>query len=109
MAVVAVFAGEAAAITGNEYRALPEFNRATYVEGVIDGWEAVGVYATVQNQPQPPFVTRHTELARCAIDRQMTKGQTRAIVDKYVESRPADWHYRAAQFVFLAMSEACKP
>jgi len=57
----------------------------------------------------PRGVLSHTELYRCAIDRQMTKGQVRAIVDKYVENHPGDLSYCAAQLVFLAMNEVCAP
>jgi hypothetical protein len=109
IAVVSVFAGEAAGITGNEYRALSPLARLSYVVGVVDGWETVGILGAIQNEPQPSFVTKHTDLARCPIDRQMTRGQTQAIVDKYIADHPADWNYRAAQLVFLAMYEACKP
>jgi hypothetical protein len=73
----------------NEYRALQDFHRTIYVVGVMDGWDAVGVFGTLAKEQQPPFVTSHTELYRCAIDRQMTKGQVRRLSISTLRTIPA--------------------
>jgi hypothetical protein len=39
----------------------------------------------------------------------MAYEQTVAIIDKYMQNNPAEWHQSMASLVWVAMNEACTP
>jgi len=95
--LIGLLTTEGNAITGNDYRVLPDHPRMMYVVGVVDGWQTVsdpGVRAAVP---------------RCAANRKMSHGQLVAIVDKYLEANPAKWDGTAPDLIFVAIDRGvCK-
>jgi Rap1a immunity proteins len=107
LTVCLLFAVEASAITsGNEWKQFPLEARQGYILGVVDTWAYFGEAASLAGQ-QPPVVIIFTELVKCAGG--MTYGQINAIVQKYMENNPAEWHFSMASLVWSALHEVCKP
>ena len=107
--LLALFAGEAAAFTGNEYRALTPLARLAYVVGVVDGWDMVSATSRTIEGSMPGWFGVYTDVLECMRSKGMSNGQVHAIVEKYVRENPANWHARGSELVALAMHEACKP
>jgi len=93
------------ATSGNEWRGLSDFNRALYVAGVLDGWQAVRVTL-------PPGAERYQfdqfgKLPSCAVGNGMTTGQTSAIVERYMKDHPDEWHLAMPFLIVKAVNSAC--
>ena len=103
-------AEEVAALSGTEYRRLQETLKVVYVRGILDGWfqlEVIRMSAKVESRFEDDVL--YGSIVRCMAGRMMTGEQTKAIVDKYVNEHPAQWHEEMAFLVWMAMNEACKP
>jgi len=102
-----LFAAEATAISGNEWKQLSQTARVYYVMGVLDGWDNLGnlISRTNPNQ-QLSVVTNHAKLVNCVAG--MTHSQIAAIVQKYMENNPARWHSAMTLLVWLALYEVCE-
>jgi hypothetical protein len=98
----------AAAMTGNDWRALPISARTSYVTGVVDNFTDVAtaiktlVPAEKRTASEKMLVAFQDCMARTARPpRQLT-----AVVDKYLRDNPARRHTRMSGLVFEALS--CK-
>jgi len=94
-----------AQMTTLEYRALPEGERTQYVVGVFDGWLHAWDLMIRAGQGTLADET-FGKLIECA--RPMSRGQVRAIMDKYIQSVPTDLAKGARFDFYAAMSRACR-
>jgi hypothetical protein len=102
-----LWAVEAGAISGNEWRGLPKLAQASYVAGVFDTWKSL-VQASFDAQQQSPVITVLTKVTTCVTG--MDYDQIAAIVRKYIENNPAEWHQNMAELVWSAFfNEVCAP
>src|SRR4029453_17694131 len=106
IAVWLLFAVEANAITGNDWRRLPLAAQHYYIIGVLDGWDNLGTIALLAKQPLS-VVTRLAEHIKCTAE--MPYEQIVAIVQKYMDNNPSQWHYDMASLTWNAVNEACAP
>jgi hypothetical protein len=88
-----LFAVEARAISGNEWRQLSQTAQVYYVIGVFDG-SSEFKDTILQTQEQTPVITGFEKVANCAAGMQV--GQVLAIIQRYVETNPAEWHRRVS-------------
>ena len=97
------------AMTGNEWRGWPETGRLGYVWGVVDTWSVLQKLEARQQleerSEQSSIVAMHTDLALCI--QKMSYVQMSAIVEKYMQNNPAEWHYLMASLVWSAIHETC--
>jgi hypothetical protein len=82
-----LFAVEANAISGNQWKQLSQTQQQTYVIGVLDAWDNLAQVALLVKQ-QPSSVTGFTELVKC-VQKGMSYSQINAIVQKYMENNPS--------------------
>jgi hypothetical protein len=85
--------------------------RSGYVIGVMEGWMLLAdVYQVLRlrGTPTPGSIARLVNVAQCARDRKMVYSQMVAIVVKYMEANPAQWHESMAALVWAAMDRACE-
>jgi hypothetical protein len=101
-----LFSGNAGATTGHEWKKWSPDCRTTYVMGVTDTWQNVETVRRASN-PQDETPSIFAPLIACMRQR-MTYIQITAIVNKYLEDNPSEWHYDMASLVWTAMSGACK-
>jgi hypothetical protein len=115
--IILIFSGlcltaEALAITGNEWKQLASVQREVYVWGVVETWR----HFEMENEPISEcfaegslmfrLLSYYTELVKC-MAKKMTRGQITAVVDKYMEENPSQWHHEMTTLVGLAMGKAC--
>jgi hypothetical protein len=111
--LIVVPEGAQAGTSGNDWNKFPEGQKWGYILGVIDSW--------VENSSMRELVSRtgtsgtldglsmrEAELSRCLDARSMPLSQVVAIVKKYMQDNPANWHFSMTGEVMLAMSDACK-
>jgi hypothetical protein len=108
VALITGVAVDAKAITGNEYRALSDGQRLSYVVGVFDGWGILTTTLQSVKVEVPLLDQMFQRVVDCAMNR-MTKPQVRATVDKFMNDHPEAWQYNAGSTAWVAMNEACKP
>jgi Ssp1 endopeptidase immunity protein Rap1a len=104
-----LFASEASAISGNEWQQGNTDEQRFYVWGVIDAWQHLKQVAALSVLPPSGAITIFTKLAKCVSERGMTYGQMFAIVQKYMENNPAEWHYAMVSLVWSALNRGCVP
>jgi len=112
-----LFAVSASAKTGNEWRNLSLAARQGYVMGVLDAWrdaEDMRIASLRREKDKksieilsnmPPVITHIVE----CMGGKMTYGQIIAIVDKYIENNPEQWHHSMVSLIWTATHEACAP
>jgi len=112
-AILALPRASTAQISVNQYRVLPERERTIYVTAVFDGWrfmfEQLWTRETRDKDGESaraPLEKHMEKYIECVGN--MTREQIRAVVDKYVQANPEDWHTQAVANVFLALGAACK-
>src|SRR5262245_50870593 len=107
MTVCLLFAAEAGAISGNEWKQLPDMTREGYVYGVVDAWANFTQMIEPSGKPSTSGAVRlFTDLSRC-VRKGMTYGETIAIVHKYMENNPSQWHSDMSSLVWTALNEVC--
>jgi hypothetical protein len=100
---------DAVAMSGNEWKQLPRSSRDAYIWGVVDTWQNLAATLTLRKAVSPsPSEAQFTDLARC-LSEGMTYGQISAIVKKYMEDNPSEWHYGMASLAWSAVHKACFP
>jgi hypothetical protein len=104
--VCLLFAVEANALSVNQWKGLSLTQQQYYVIGVFDGGYAFRD-TILQAQEQTPVITGFTKLVECAAGMEFV--QILAIIQKYLENNPAEWHYGMALLVLTALNEACAP
>lgn len=98
----------ASAIPGNEYRRFPDIWRLAYVSGMLDGWVGADVAVSGLGGGNRVVDATFGHIARCITSKRMSRGQTQAIADKYIQDHPSEWHNEMSATVWSAMMEACK-
>ena len=106
IAVWLLFAVEANAITGNDWRRLPLAAQHYYIIGVLDGWDNLGTIALLAKQPLS-VVTRLAEHIKCTAE--MPYEQIVAIVQNYMDNNLGQWNDVMASLVWLALDDVCPP
>ena len=95
---------------GNDWLAWTKEMQFGYVAGVIDDWknrQQVIEAAAKRVGVQPQYDTTAT-LVVCVEERNMTRGQVVAIVEKYMNENPAEWHHAMASLVWTALNAVCR-
>ena len=98
----------AAAMTGNDWRALPISARTSYVTGVVDNFTdvATAIKTLVPAEKRTASEKMLVGFEDCMARTSRPPSQLVAIVDKYLKDNPARWHTRMSGLVFDALS--CK-
>jgi hypothetical protein len=107
MMVCLLFAADARAISGNDWKQLRLREQQIYVMGVIDTWmnlERLEALSLVQ--APSPAVAHQAQAVNC-VRQGVTYEQAAAIVQKYMENNPSNWHYAMPSLVWSALSAAC--
>ena len=105
------------AITGNDWNRLSTNSQAFYVIGVIDGWKNAS-----QMCKEGTYTEKHdtkSKVFNCEFFRLMTElflscftnspyDQLIAIVRKYMEDHPEDWHTPMAFISLKSFNDACR-
>ena len=89
--------------TGNSWRNLPKDLRAFYVLGIYEGMKAA---SPSQNGVVDTLLVR---AYTCVGGGRMTNGQVAAIVEKYVNDHPEQWHFAMTTLTLGALAESCTP
>jgi hypothetical protein len=90
-----IVAAPSFAVTGNEYRALSDYERAAWAMGVLEGIITTQVITTNEKSPIAACVSK------------FAPAQIRAILDKELAKSPELWHYPAAFTVWHSFHEIC--
>jgi Rap1a immunity proteins len=93
------------AATGNEWRALSPATRDGYLLGVLDAWVLLDAVTKESVQPVGR-ASIFTRLVGC-LGKDMTYGQAIAIVEKYMQDNPSEWHQNMAFLAWIAIDRAC--
>jgi len=104
IAACLLFAVDAEAISGDEWRQLSQTAQQYYVIGVLDGWDNLGTITLLAEQ-RPPVGTGFTKQIDCTVG--MASVQINAIIQKYMENNRSQWHYNMALLVWTALDEVC--
>ena len=94
--------GSAEAITGNDWKTFPPLRQEAYIMGVLDGWMFVES-ARRRFNGHPSVVTR---INKCTVEK-MNYAQVIAVVKKFMEAHPEDWHSSMADLIWGAFDEIC--
>ena len=103
--VLAFWPASAAAMTGNEWRALPVAARSSYVTGVVDNLVDFGaaVRSLVPAEKRTASEKMLVSFEECIAKTPRPPSQLVAIVDKYIKDNPTQWHGRMSGLVFEAL------
>ena len=95
----------AAAMTGNEWRALPMAARTSYVTGVVDNLVDFGaaVRSLIPAEKRTASEKMLVSFEECIVRTPRPPSQLVAIVDKYIKDNPTQWHGRMSGLVFEAL------
>ena len=106
---VLVLTAKSEAMTGNQWRELPLTAQQYYIIGLVDAWGQVSDVLTPKQNPPTlcEFCIAAVEkVTKC--NRERTYGQLVAIVGKYMNENPSQWHRDMAFLVWVAVYEGCK-
>jgi hypothetical protein len=106
MVVCLLFAVDATAITGIQWRQLSQTAQQYYIIGVLDGWDNVGTITLLAEQ-QSPAGTGFTKQIECTTG--MAYAQVNVIIQKYMDNNPSQWHNSMALLIWPALAEVCAP
>ena len=104
LAACLLFAVDATAITGSEWRQLPPAVQHYYIIGVLDGWDNIGTI-TLLTEQKPPVGIGFTKQIECTAG--MTYAQINVILQKYMENNPSQWHNSMVLLLWPALAEVC--
>jgi hypothetical protein len=95
----------AAAVTGNDWRAMTWTAKAAYVSGAVDSLLDFGmaVRSLVPAEKRTASEKMLVSFEDCIAKTPRPPGQLVAIVDKYIKEHPAQWHARMSGLVFEAL------
>lgn len=100
---------DALALSGNEWKQGSPSSRSAYISGVADTWQILAVIEKMNKETsQHPSAALFTDLTIC-MGKGMTYGQVSAIVEKYMEDNPSEWHHAMAWLAWRAVNRACSP
>ena len=106
IAACLLFAVDAPAITGNEWRQLSQTAQQYYIIAVLDGWDNLGTITLLAEQ-QSPVGIGFTKQIECTIG--MAYPQINFIIQKYMENNPSQWHYSMPLLLWPALAGVCAP
>jgi hypothetical protein len=106
IAACLLFAVDAPAITGNEWRQLSQTAQQYYIIGVLDGWDNLGTITLLAEQ-KPPLESGFTKQIECTAG--MAYAQINVIIQKYMENNPSQWNNSMVLLVWPALAEVCTP
>jgi hypothetical protein len=106
IAACLLFALDAAAITGNEWRQLSPTAQQYYIIGVLDGWDNLGTITLLAEQ-QSAVRIGFTKQIECTMG--MEYASVNVIIQKYIENNPSHWHNSMALLIWPALAEVCAP
>jgi|SRR5215813_1065835 len=101
-----IFAVDATAMTGSEWRQLSPAAQQYYIIGVLDGWDNLGTI-TLLAEEKPSVGIGFTKQIECAVG--MAYAQINVIIQKYMENNPSQWNNSMALLVWPALAEVCAP
>lgn len=110
-----LFAAEANAMSGNDWRGLTQGEQASYVVGVIDAWLLVRTMELTlrEDRPSAPFWSLHSPVVGMVsnvitcLNADVTYEQRIAIINRHMERNPDKWHNNMAMLVWDALDQAC--
>ncbi len=106
--LLSVSAEEAAAITGNEFRRLPDLARMMYAVATIDAWGNVSALIRGKKLSATAVDVVYGDISRCVVGRGMINEQVLAIVDKYLKENPEKWDADMTSLIWNAFVAVCK-
>jgi hypothetical protein len=106
VALAAVLATPAAALTGDEWRRLPPPSRAAYVGGVVDAWMGL-VLVQESLGTRDGGITVFAEVVACLRDRLVGPDRIVAAVERYVADAPGLRTKEMPDIVFVAVRPLC--
>ena len=103
--LMSLLPSSAAAVTGNDWRALSWPAKASYVSGVVDSLVDFGtaVRSLVPAEKRSASEKMLVSFDDCMARTPRPSGQLVAIVDKYMKENPGQWHARMSSLVFEAL------
>jgi hypothetical protein len=104
LAACLLFAVDATAITGREWRQLPPVAQHYYIIGVLDGWDNIATI-TLLTEQKPSVGIGFTKQIECTAG--MAYAQINAILQKYMENNPSQWHNSMVLLLWPALAEVC--
>jgi hypothetical protein len=90
-------------LTGNEWKENGVPFRNAYVGGVLAGWHDISFFYNEQGKE-----TMSSKVLCIADQDGVTFDLGRAIVEKYMNEHPEDWHKPMTTIIFSAMREICR-
>jgi hypothetical protein len=104
---MALAAGAAEAMSGDEWRKLPPPSRTSYVLGIVDAWAGL---LLVQESlgTNDRAVTAFNDVVACVRDRAVPAPRMTEIVEKYVNDHPGLTGKDMPDIVFAALSQDCR-
>jgi hypothetical protein len=107
IAAFLLFAVDAAAISGSEWRHLSPAAQQYYIIGILDGWDNLGTITLLLAEQRSPVGIGFTKEIGCTIE--MEYAQINFIIQKYMENHPSQWHNSMPLLVWPALAEVCAP
>jgi hypothetical protein len=87
-------------LEGNDWRDLPESSKKVYIMGAIDGIEiAIEIASALESPSSLQWINK------CV--KGMRSDQVHALVEKYVNANPQDWHQSMNVIVYTALYDSC--
>src|SRR2546430_17620052 len=105
LACVVLAAGEAAAITGNDYQRLTPQERAMYVAGTLEGW--IVADTLMRARPSAMFSTTLGQIVRCVSGRLSTAGVPTPR-DPVLSTNPRAREQDTGQLIHLPLGRTCR-
>ena len=106
-----------AAVSGNDWKRLPEPARDAFIMGVLDGIQHVRFLFQVAREEgakrgitEPRAITEAMidDAVGCWFERKVPYSQLIALVNKYLTDHPDTWHFGMAFLTTQALAERCK-
>jgi hypothetical protein len=86
IAACLLFAVDATAITGSEWRQISQAAQQYYIIGVLDGWDNLGTITLLAEQKSPVGIG-FTKQIECTVG--LEYAQINVIIQKYMENNPS--------------------
>jgi len=92
----------------NEWKQLGKDYRQAYIVGAADATHHIGDMLELDLEAGTHLlVKRLVDISNCLVKRNMYTGQVVAIVEKYVNDNPEEWHFPMGSQTWAALSKAC--
>lgn len=98
-------------LDGTGYKDIGEAGQILYIGGVLDGWHHIYELSKFRFKQEglapAPVEKVVVHIENCIDDRHMQFEQIKAIIDKYRDDHPNQWHYRMSWMVLKSLQDAC--